>query len=275
MLKIFTLLRTNPPPLTRYNEKPSFPTSRFFSPSQARYCSRGTPSIGSSSLSTTIRGEGERGPSGITVKVGTLQRSNHYVSWAVFSSCLTATTSIPLPPLGFCLHLGPEVRVHPLSTGKPSQLLPLSLPVPKFPQVKPWLSWPHLLVPRTCPPSLILSLSWGLAGDGCVGPASSSWWCFFLCFFLCFLCFFLCTPWPWAPARLNSSASPAEGEPVNGVRQEQDRRSLEEPNTPEGPHSSSRTHCYHNNRPAFLLPTCGEVPRRLGRAKWDSFSANA
>lgn len=72
------------------------------SSSQARYCSRGTPSIGSSSLSTTIRGDGERGPSGITVKVGTL------------------------------------------------------------------------LVPRTCPPSLILSLSWGLAGVCSVGPASSS-----------------------------------------------------------------------------------------------------
>ena len=42
-------------------------------PSQARYCSMGTPSVGSSSSSTTISGEGELCASGTTVKVGTLQ----------------------------------------------------------------------------------------------------------------------------------------------------------------------------------------------------------
>lgn len=72
-----------------------------------------------------------------------------------------------------------------------------------------------------------------------------------MCFFLCFLCFFLCTPWPWAPARLNSSASPAEGEPVNGVRQEWGRESPEEPSFPRGSHSSRGTRCYHSNSPAF------------------------
>lgn len=115
-------------------------------------------------------------------------------------------------------------------------------------------------MPRTCPPSLILSLSCGLAGDGCVGPVSSSWWCFFLCFFLCFLCFFLCTPWTWAPARVNSSASPAEGESVNSLWEERDSESAEEPSTPKRSPSSRGTRCYHNNSPTYLLPPVAKYP---------------
>lgn len=36
---------------------------------------------------------------------------------------------------------------------------------------------------------------------------------------------------------------------------------------PEGSYSSRGIRCYHNNSPAFLLPTCGEVPRKLGGAR--------
>lgn len=93
-----------------------------------------------------------------------------------------------------------------------------------------------------------------------MGPASSSWWCFFLCFFLCFLCFFLCTPWPWAPARLNSSASPAEGESVNSLWEERDSESTEEPSTPKRSPSSRGTRCYHNNSPTYLLPPVAKYP---------------
>jgi hypothetical protein len=86
------------------------------------------------------------------------------------------------------------------------------------------------------------------------------------------LCFFLCTPWPWAPARLNSSASPAEEEPVNEVPPNSGRGIPEQPNSPEKPHSAHLTNGYHNNSTAFLLPTCGEVPWKLRGAKGATFS---
>lgn len=103
----------------------------------------GTPSVGSSSSSTTISGEGERGASGTTVKVGTLRRESAgepvRPGWAnrdvgdLTPARVGHGDTHPSEDRGAC-GVGEE-------TGR----------APPGP--------PHLLVPRICPPSLILSLS--------------------------------------------------------------------------------------------------------------------
>lgn len=80
----------------------------------------------------------------------------------------------------------------------------------------------------------------------------------------------MCTPWPWAPARLNSRASPAEGEPVKDVWEGQ-----EKPSTPKGPIVPA-VFWYYHTAPPFCFPPVAKYPGEARRsAKETAFMRRA